>query len=195
MAEDRTVTVRPRRTDDLPALTRVLADQQPGSGYPVRWPLPFPVEEFLVRSNEEAAWVAEVAGHVVGHVSVCGVGADVGPAFAAAAGTEDLAELAVLFVAAGQTGRGIGGRLIDTAVAWIRAGGRTPVLDVIPTHERALAVYLRRGWRVVGEIRPDWLTDEQPAMVLMTLAETLAETSEGASAATTPPTRRCSPSS
>ena len=47
--------IRARRDDDLPELARVLAEQQPVTRYPLRWPLPFPVEQFLVRATEEIA--------------------------------------------------------------------------------------------------------------------------------------------
>jgi GNAT superfamily N-acetyltransferase len=161
------VIIRPRREQDLPALAEVLADQQALTGYPVRWPLPFPVEQFLVRSTEERSWVAELDGRVVGHASACRPDGELRDLFVAAVGTEEIAELAVLFVATDATGIGIGGRLIDTVVGWIRAAGRLPVLDVVPTHERALEIYRRRGWQVVGETRPDWLPDLP--LVLMAL--------------------------
>ena len=65
------VTVRSRLPDDVPALAHLVAAQQPVTGYPGRWPLPFPVEEFVVREPEVAAWVAvEDDGTVVGHVSL-----------------------------------------------------------------------------------------------------------------------------
>jgi hypothetical protein len=48
----------------LPSVT-LLGEQQPVTAYPLRWPLPFPVEQFLVRETEEDAWVAEqvATGH------------------------------------------------------------------------------------------------------------------------------------
>ena len=52
--------------------------QQPLTRYPFRNPLPFPVEEFVVRRGELASWVAVATGStgeptVVGHVSVLDV--------------------------------------------------------------------------------------------------------------------------
>ena len=129
------LVVRERRDDDVPALAVVLAEQQSTSRYPVRWPLPIPVEDFLVRPGEERAWVAELDGRVVGHVAVYTLDGDLREPFVAAIGTEDLAELAVLFVAADVIGTGVGGRLHDTAVDWIVATGRQPVLDVVPVHD------------------------------------------------------------
>ncbi|GAA1760878.1 GNAT family N-acetyltransferase [Nocardioides hankookensis] len=163
-----TVLVRERRPDDLPALVEVLVEQQPSSQYPIRWPLPIPVEDFLVRPGEERAWVAEVDDRVVGHVAVYELGGPLRDDFVRGAGRDDLAELAVLFVALDVIGTGVGGRLIDTAVDWIRSTGRIPVLDVVPVHDRALRVYEHRGWRVIGEARPEFLGKISP-LVLMAL--------------------------
>jgi GNAT superfamily N-acetyltransferase len=163
------VTIRERRAEDVAALAEVLAEQQAATRYPIRWPLPIPVEDFLVRPGEERAWVADLDGRVVGHVAVYELGGPLRDAFAGAAGTDEVAELAVLFVATEVIGTGIGGRLHDTAVAWIRASGRQPVLDVVPVHERAVEVYRHRGWQEIGEVRPVWLAEDFPALVLMTL--------------------------
>lgn len=167
------VTVRPRTTADLPALVEALAEQQARSRYPLRWPLPFPVEHFLVRPTEEGSWVAESAGKVVGHVTVGrvdpGPAADVFVKELGAAGPEVLASVSVLFVAVAARGSGVGGFLLDTAVDWIERRGRTPVLDVVPIHGRAVAIYRHRGWHEVGRIRPDWLPKHEDDVLLMAL--------------------------
>ncbi len=168
------VVVRERRAEDLPVLVEVLAAQQASSGYPVRWPLPIPVRDFLVRPGEERAWVAERDGAVVGHAAVYRLSEQLRDPFVAALGTDELAEVAVLFVAHDVVGTGVGGRLLDTAVDWIVASGRRPVLDVVPTHARALDVYRHRGWQVVGEVRPVWLAPDFPALVLMALSDPAA---------------------
>lgn len=167
-----TIAVRPRRSEDLPVLGRVLTEQQPRTAYPLRWPLPIPIEDFLVRPGEERAWVAELDGEVVGHVAVYALddpmaAAFAAAAFAAAAVTEEIAELAVLFVGTTAIGTGVGGLLHDTAVAWIRSTGRLPVLDVAPAHDRALALYRRRGWREVGEASPPFLADYPPLLLMV----------------------------
>ncbi|NHA68485.1 GNAT family N-acetyltransferase [Phycicoccus sp. CMS6Z-2] len=156
----------------MPELARILAAQQGASRYPVRWPLPFPVEEFIVRPGELGAWVAETGGRVVGHASVItprpGWEAD---GWVAATGepVDRLAALSVLFVDPRVAGRGIGGRLLDTAVDRIRALGLRPVLDVVDAHSAAARLYRRRGWQVVGEAHPEWLRPEHGSMLLMTL--------------------------
>ena len=64
------LVIRPRTEADVPALTEVLAAQQRLTRYPMRWPLPFPVEQFVVRDVDLAAWTAELDGRPVGHVAV-----------------------------------------------------------------------------------------------------------------------------
>jgi GNAT superfamily N-acetyltransferase len=166
------VALRERRPDDLPRLVEVLTAQQADSGYPVRWPLPFPVEDFVVRAGELGAWVAEIEGVVAGHVALLhpasGWEAD---AFAEAMdlSAERMATMSTLFVDAQRRGAGIGTRLIDVAVAHARALGRVPVLDVVQEHSPAAALYRRRGWRVVGQARPHWLPADREPVLLMTL--------------------------
>ena len=58
---------------------------------PLRWPLPFSVEDFLVREGQEAAWVAVHEGRVVGHVAVGRPRPAEEEDFASAAGTDALA--------------------------------------------------------------------------------------------------------
>ncbi|MBD8870446.1 GNAT family N-acetyltransferase [Nocardioides sp. MJB4] len=158
----------------MPELVRLLGEQQPSSGYPVRWPLPFPVEEFLVRDDEERAWVAEVDGRVVGHAAV-GQVRDLGvrEVLRGATGGVGVAAISVLFVAVDLVGRGVGGRLLDEAVAFIRGTGRLPVLDVVRTHGTAVEVYRHRGWQVVGEARPAWLPADREPVLLMALPESV----------------------
>ncbi len=160
------VVVRPRAEADLPRLAVVLGEQQAASGYPVRWPLPFPVEEFLVRRGELGAWVAERDGLVVGHVALTAPG-DGWDAQGWVAGTgapvDRLAAVSVLFVDPAVRGLGVGRQLLATAVDGVRALGRRPVLDVVQENLAAVALYRRTGWRVVGEARPPWLPDDRAA--------------------------------
>ncbi len=166
------VVIRARAECDLPHLVRVLGGQQAGSGYPVRWPLPFPVEEFLVRPGELGAWVAVTGGAVVGHVSLLhprpGWESD---GWVAGTGhlADRLAAVSVLFVDPDVGGCGIGGALLDTCVGRARELGRIPVLDVVQEHSVAAGFYARRGWRVVGEARPPWLPPDREPVLLMAL--------------------------
>ncbi|GAB3753626.1 hypothetical protein GCM10027599_15080 [Yimella radicis] len=159
------VIIRPRLESDLPQLVEQLRTQQPVSEYPLRWPLPFPPEQFIVRDTELVAFVAQIDDRVVGHVSVTRVSDNPDGAFWSR-GTgrpiEALGCLSVLFVGPEAAGLGVGGRLMDTAVAEIRARGLTPVLDVTQSRSSATAVYRHRGWRFLGHSRPEWLPDWAP---------------------------------
>ncbi len=166
------VTVRPRAAEDVTHLVRLLGEQQAGSGYPVRWPLPFPTEDFVVRSTELAAWVAVVDGEVVGHVSLLALGPGWDTdAWVAATGEEPaaMAAVGVLFVDPARAGLGIGSRLLATAVERARTLGRLPVLDVVQETPRAVELYRRHGWQEVGRVRPPWLPEGRLPLLLMAL--------------------------
>ena len=168
------VTIRPRRPEDLAPLADVLAQQQSHTGYPQRWPLPFPVEEFLHRATELRSWVAELDGAVVGHVAVGAVQpGDMATVWGAGTGRPltELAEVSVLFVDRGTVGRGVGAALLATAVRFIRESGSTPVLDVVQETENAVRLYEGSGWEVVGETRPPWLPDTHRPVLLMVLPD------------------------
>ena len=137
------------------------------------------VEEFVVRDGELAAWVAETvpdatadARTVVGHVSVLDVtDHEIGPSWAEAVGrpADELAAVSVLVVDLGLGRRGIASRLMDECEAYVRGLGRTPVLEVVAdAHSLAVSLYLRRGWRVIGDVRPRWLpAGEGPVKIMM----------------------------
>lgn len=69
-------------------------------------------------------------------------------------------------------GSGVGRALHDAAVAQIRQRGLGPCLDVLPTHERAYAMYPRLGWVEVGRARPSWLQPAAPDVIAMILPDT-----------------------
>jgi ribosomal protein S18 acetylase RimI-like enzyme len=168
------VVVRERRRADVPVVGELIMRQQPMTRYPFRNPLPFPVEQFVARPGELAAWVA-VAGpleHVVGHVSVLDVtDHEIGPQWAAAVGrpVQELAAVSVLVVDHDLTGRGIGRRLMDACERHLAELGRVPVLEVVGAHSRAAALYRARGWEVVGTARPHWLPADEGSVELMVL--------------------------
>ncbi|GEQ14626.1 hypothetical protein KLO01_26730 [Knoellia locipacati] len=168
------MTIRERQPDDLPVLVTLLGEQQPATSYPQRWPLPYPAEEFIVRPGELAAWVALDDGEVVGHVSVTALtDGRMAADWVEATGlpSDGVAEVSVLFVAGGRHGAGIGGMLLDTAMAEIRGRGLTPMLDVVGEDTSAGLFYRRRGWRTVGRARPPWLPDHRPDLAFMLLED------------------------
>lgn len=171
-------TVRRREPEDVAAVAELIMRQQPVTRYPFRNPLPFPVEEFVVRRGELAAWVAEVptdAGgtKVVGHVSVLDVtDHPVAPEWSAAAGrpAAELAAVSVLVVDLDEGRRGIGSALMDVCEEHLADLGRTPVLEVVAdAHSRALGLYLKRGWEVAGEVQPHWLPEGEGPVKVMVL--------------------------
>lgn len=167
-----TVTIRPRFAADIPALCDVLAAQQPTSGYPMRWPLPFPVERFVVRDHELAAWTAEADGRPAGHVSVLEARDDqLTEHWARGHGVppERLGVLSVLFVDSTLRRTGLGRALHDVAVGWMREHDLAPCLDVVPVHEAASAMYAAIGWREVARVRAPWLPADAPDLVGMVL--------------------------
>lgn len=171
--DGRRIVVRARAGGDVPALVDVLAAQQARSRYPMRWPLPYPVERFVVRGGDEAAWVAELDGSVVGHVAVASAGEDAAAFLAALPGRRaaELTLVSTLFVAEAARGAGVGRRLLEVAVSWARARGRLPVLDVVPLNAAAVGVYRRGGWIEVGRARPSWLPDDAADVLLMVLPD------------------------
>ncbi len=166
--------VRRRRPEDVDEVVALMLRQQPLTRYPLRSPLPFPPEEFVARPHELAAWVAELPGRsrVGGHVSVLEVAdTEIGRSWSAAAGRprSELGAVGVLVVDHELTGRGLGRRLLGTAVDHLAQLGRTPVLEVLEANGRALAMYRSQGWEEVGTARPEWLPVGEPPVRLMLL--------------------------
>ena len=100
------------------------------------------------RWQHAAVFVAEVDGRVVGRLSVA---RDQHPA------SPHVADLG-LMVAAELRGRGIGRRLLSTAVEWARAAGIAKLeLHVFPWNEPALRLYERFGFEREGVRRGHYL--------------------------------------
>ena len=166
------IEIRPRRDVDVPQLVGVLAAQQPTSSYPMRWPLPFPIEEFVVRRAELASWTALADGEPVGHVAVLAADDELFTShFERAHGrpAERLGVLSTLFVDPTLRGARLGRRLHDVAVGWMREQVLGPCLDVVPVHTGALRLYESTGWVEVVRLRPPWLPAGQPDVIGMAL--------------------------
>ena len=100
----------------------------------------------MLAGDDAAAWVAEADGVVVG--------------FSMAVRSERT--VFALFVLDAWQGRGVGTRLLDAAVAWLRSHGVDRPWLKTGADTRAVAFYERRGWRNCGadengEVRFEWI--------------------------------------
>ncbi|MEO6887334.1 MAG: GNAT family N-acetyltransferase [Jatrophihabitantaceae bacterium] len=166
------VLTRPRCAADLPALIDILARQQAETQYPFRWPPDHAPEHFLRRSSEREAWVAELGGHVVGHVAIQSVAGDeLGKMWATAHGVPitELRCISVLYADRRLSRRGIGSALLARATQRALADGGAPVLDVVAGHLEPVNLYLRRGWQEIGRFRPEWLPESEEPVLAMIL--------------------------
>lgn len=148
-----------RRTDsDVEKCVRVLAEVHQCDGYPVNWP--DQPGEWLSRASAWGAWVAELGGHVVGHIGLSrSAEGDLAPGlWSDRNGTsKDLtAVVSRLFIAPRARGLGIGTLLIDRAVEEARGRGLHPVLDVVASDTAAAALYERLGWELMGTVEQRW---------------------------------------
>lgn len=164
--------IRPRTDDDLPALEQILEDSQPHTGYPSTWPLTrMTSRQFIAREGEVGAWVAVDEGRVVGHAAVTHPDptdeltvhwvADTGRP------TDELGLIGAVFIDHRLIGRGLGGALLDHCVAWVRARGWTPILDVLDEQATAKAIYQRRGWRSIAVTHPAWAPRNTPVTLMV----------------------------
>ena len=149
-------------------------EQRAASLYPFVWPLPMPVEDFIYRAHDEASWVADDEGGVAGHVSVGLVtDDDDGNVFTRALGApaDKLRIVSTLFTSAAARGRGVGSALLTRTENHIVERGLIPVLDVVPAHSTAQALYRRRGWHEIASGRPSWLPDGAPDVRYLALTQ------------------------
>lgn len=85
------------------------------------------------------------------------------------AGDAATMHLVSMWVEPSHRGLGIGGRLIETVVAWVRAGGAERIgLWVTRSNRAAAALYARAGFAVTGDLQalPSHPCHEEQAMVL-----------------------------
>jgi GNAT superfamily N-acetyltransferase len=136
----------------------VLAEVHGSDGYPVDWP--HHPGEWLMQPAQLAAWVAEVNGHVIGHVSLSrGGSADTAAVLWSRQKSVPLKDIAVvsrLFVSPTARGRGVAALMMATAVQDAQARAVQPVLDVLSSDMSAVALYERLGWRLLGTVDQEW---------------------------------------
>lgn len=131
------VTVRPRRTEDLPFLVEVLHAVHVADDYPTVWP-PDPVG-WLDPPGLVGAWVAEQDGVLVAHGALKD---EAGAPWVSRLFTDPVAR-----------GSGAAGAVLDAVVAAAGPGLR---LDVLDDGATAIGFYERRGWRLLERRAATW---------------------------------------
>lgn len=131
--------IRPRNAGDMTECIEVLRAVHQRDSYPVNWPADAKgwLEEL------EAAFVAEIDGHVVGHV-------------AARISDDDARVVTVerLFVSPSANGRGLGARLL--AVAAAHGNADVAILAVADNGHHARRLYSERGWSLRSRTPITW---------------------------------------
>lgn len=152
-----------RRPSDLTGCVAALAVVHRTDQYPVRWPAH--PEAWLSPDGTVAAWVAESADAIVGHVLIK-AGADPRPAEAIGLSPERLASVSRLFVTPPARGAGVATTLLAHAATEAAGRGLRLVLDVAENGAAAIGMYERAGWTRVLSTPVDWLTTNgRPGLV------------------------------
>jgi len=151
-------TLRRRTTDDLPRCVRALREVHDSEGYPTRWTQD--PSGWLSPPGWSAAWVAERAGVVVGHVCVVRGIEDPVVTSLTAAGPHRLAAVSRLFVAPTARGQRLGAALLAAVSSYAVNEDLQLMLDVVEDGGSAVALYESLGWRLVDRRTADWATPE-----------------------------------
>ncbi|MGW7072881.1 GNAT family N-acetyltransferase [Streptomyces sp. NPDC054855] len=142
----------------MEACAEVLEQVHHHDGYPVNWPEQ--PGDWLSNASLLGAWVADLDGRLVGHVSLSRSGeGDVAPGlWNERTGTRRDATAVVsrLFVAPQARGHGIGALLLGQAMEEARRRGLHPVLDVVASDIAAAALYERLGWERLATVEQRW---------------------------------------
>lgn len=154
--------VRRKTASDEAQCVNLLLQVHQADGYPLY--LPEDVPAFITPDYEVAAWVAECAGAVIGHVALHRAAVD--PTLAAAQRAtglpaERLAVVSRLFTSPSVRRAGIGRTLLRFATQQAKQDGQRAVLDVGKTLRAPVALYEAEGWQRVGSLELD-LGDRPP---------------------------------
>lgn len=148
---DDALVVRPRLESDVSEAAAGLVAVHTADGYPVEG-VDRP-EAWLTPPGILEAWVAEIAGTVVGHVAVSRSNGEEAVSLwldQSGCRDEEVAVLARLFVTPQARGRAVGERLVHAAVEYSRGNGLRLVLDVMTKDTAAIRLYTRLGWTNLG---------------------------------------------
>jgi GNAT superfamily N-acetyltransferase len=152
----------------MDACVAMLRQVHAQDGYPLIWPAS--PAGWLGGGGQAAAWVADDAGSISGHVALARPHA--GEAASAWAGAlsarvDDLLCVSLLFVAPQQRGHGIGTLLLSTALGAVRARGARAALEVVSLNLHAVALYRAQGWQEIGSVSYDWLPEGAQSLLFV----------------------------
>ena len=152
--DDQTAIIRPRDDKDMPQLGDLLKRVHDRDGYPVEG-VADPIA-WLVSDRLLGAWVADLAGKVVGHVilTLASESDDSARIWMSTSSDslESIAVLGRLFVDAAARGQGLGRKLAMTATRQAETLGKRAVLDVMAKDKTAIRTYENLGWRRLASI-------------------------------------------
>ena len=152
------VSVRPRLDEDVPRCVRALAAVHAAEGYPACWPTD--PGGWLNPLGLAAAWVAEHAGSIAGHVGMVRDPHDHALTALTGVPAHRLASVTRLFVIPPARGRGVGAQLMDQVSRCAVEQGLQLVLDVVDDGGPAVALYERLGWLLVDRRLADGTTPD-----------------------------------
>lgn len=144
-------TIRPRVETDLPDAAAALVAVHAADGYPVEG-VNQP-ELWLTPPGLLRAWVAEVAGKVVGHIAITDPqGEEAVRLYLEQNESREnqLAVMARLYVVPEARGRSLGERLVRAATNYAQGEGLILVGDVMSKDTAAIRLYERLGCRFIG---------------------------------------------
>jgi GNAT superfamily N-acetyltransferase len=148
------VIIRPKTAADAEELLTLALEVHQRDGYP-RY-LPDDLAAFIAPSSQDAGWVAELDGRIVGHVGLHhAAGNPTLPAAQRATGLspDRLAVLARLLVASDVRRQGVAQQLIAVVTQYAQAQGRRVVLDVVKGADAAIRLYERLGWTRLEDVQ------------------------------------------
>ena len=148
-----TIVIRRKHHVDADACLELARLTHKVDGYPKY--LPDDLDAFVNNPAEMAAWVAESAGRIVGHVAVHRVTGDpASPVASSATGlaAEEMLVIARLMVHPNARRIGVGRQLLETATSYATIRQLLPILDVLQESDAAIALYEDQGWRRGGPL-------------------------------------------
>jgi GNAT superfamily N-acetyltransferase len=148
-----TIVIRRKHHVDANACLELARLTHEVDGYPKY--LPDDLDAFINNPAEIAAWVAESAGRLVGHIAVHAATTD--PAFPVASSAtgltaEEMLVIARLMVHPKARRMGVGRQLLHTATSYAAIRQLMPILDVLQESDAAIALYEDRGWHRAGAL-------------------------------------------